>query len=159
MSDTFSIDIAFVCAGRYLFDRHCIWESAMRTFWDWKTSELKEKYWNNLSNSLYLFQFARLARDLKFPGGITTSRSAATTSCYSQGADDEGKEENTKGGDHVEEDEIPSELCWAACIEEGPCFDIPFFLITIPFLEFSRFYNMHFVNISCTLLWLWSSIC
>ncbi|CAG5120936.1 unnamed protein product, partial [Candidula unifasciata] len=41
--------------------------------------------------------FARLARDLKFPGGISTSRSAATTSTYSQGGDEDGREENAKG--------------------------------------------------------------
>ncbi|KAK0048265.1 gamma-soluble NSF attachment protein [Biomphalaria pfeifferi] len=66
--------------------------------------------------------FARLARDLKFPGGITSSRSAATTSTYSQQEDweennkdreeDEDKNEFIKGEKDNEEEEEPSEdLC------------------------------------------------
>ncbi|KAH9489756.1 hypothetical protein Btru_036663 [Bulinus truncatus] len=64
--------------------------------------------------------FARLARDLKFPGGITSSRSAATTSTYSQQDDLDGnkdiEEYEDKGefikGENEEEDEEPSEdLC------------------------------------------------
>ena len=58
-----------------------------------------------ITSCIYLFQFARLARDLKFPGGVSTSRSNADTSCYSDGeitgekADDDG-------------DDAPSGLCW-----------------------------------------------
>ncbi|XP_059177045.1 gamma-soluble NSF attachment protein-like [Physella acuta] len=56
--------------------------------------------------------FARLARDMKFLGGITTSRSAATTSTYSQNDQDlDGDNEEFKKDDDEEEEELPSELC------------------------------------------------
>ncbi|XP_005093259.1 gamma-soluble NSF attachment protein [Aplysia californica] len=57
--------------------------------------------------------FARLARDLKFPGGITTSRSNATTSSYSQPGDEDDKEDIDKVDDDDEEEEegLPSDLC------------------------------------------------
>ncbi|RUS80588.1 hypothetical protein EGW08_011643 [Elysia chlorotica] len=49
--------------------------------------------------------FAKLARDMKFPGGISTSRSAAITNSNSH------QEDGDKGGGEEEDEEIPSELC------------------------------------------------
>lgn len=61
-------------------------------------------------------QFAKLARDLTFPGGISTSKSAAVTDSDNLPVEGNGDEEEEKEvaptrSHIVEEDELPPELC------------------------------------------------